>query len=115
MIEGKHNARERKVRVEEILVEVGLKDYLHKRPDYMSGGQQQRVAVARALVKKPKLVLAEKPTANLDSETGDMIIHLMLALNQKFKTTFVFSTHDPMVMEHAKRLLRLKDGKLVDS
>ena len=73
------HARERKVKVEEILVEVGLKDYLHKRPDYMSGGQQQRVAVARALVKKPKLVLAEKPTANLDSETGDMIIHLMLA------------------------------------
>jgi putative ABC transport system ATP-binding protein len=78
----------------------------------MSGGQQQRVAVARALVKKPKLVLADEPTANLDSVTGKEILQLMLELNQKTCTTFVFSTHDKMVMDFARRIIRLRDGKI---
>ncbi len=112
ILEGRHEARERRHLVEEILTEVGLKDFIHRRPNEMSGGQQQRVAVARALVKKPKLVLADEPTANLDSVTGEEILQLMLELNQKTSTTFVFSTHDKMVMDFARRIIRLRDGKI---
>jgi putative ABC transport system ATP-binding protein len=112
ILEGQHASKERRHVVEEILTEVGLKDFIHRRPNEMSGGQQQRVAVARALVKKPKLVLADEPTANLDSVTGKEILELMLELNQKTSTTFVFSTHDKMVMDFARRLIRLRDGKI---
>jgi putative ABC transport system ATP-binding protein len=112
ILEGQHNPKERRRLTEEILTEVGLKDFLHRRPNEMSGGQQQRVAVARALVKNPKLVLADEPTANLDSVTGEEILQLMLELNQKTSTTFVFSTHDKMVMDFARRLIRLRDGKI---
>ncbi len=112
ILEGQHASKERRQLVEEILTEVGLKDFLHRRPNEMSGGQQQRVAVARALVKKPKLVLADEPTANLDSVTGKEILQLMLELNQKTSTTFVFSTHDKMVMDFARRIIRLRDGKI---
>ncbi len=112
ILEGQHDTKERHGLTEEILTEVGLKDFLHRRPNEMSGGQQQRVAVARALVKKPKLVLADEPTANLDSVTGEEILQLMLELNQKTSTTFVFSTHDKMVMDFARRLIRLRDGKI---
>jgi putative ABC transport system ATP-binding protein len=112
ILEGQHESKERRQFVEEILTEVGLKDFLHRRPNEMSGGQQQRVAVARALVKKPKLVLADEPTANLDSVTGEEILQLMLDLNQKTSTTFVFSTHDKMVMDFARRIIRLRDGKI---
>jgi putative ABC transport system ATP-binding protein len=112
ILEGRHESKERRQLVEEILTEVGLKDFIHRRPNEMSGGQQQRVAVARALVKKPKLVLADEPTANLDSVTGEEILQLMLELNQKTSTTFVFSTHDKMVMDFARRIIRLRDGKI---
>ncbi len=112
ILEGQHDSKERHRLTEEILTEVGLKDFLHRRPNEMSGGQQQRVAVARALVKKPKLVLADEPTANLDSVTGQEILELMLELNQKTSATFVFSTHDKMVMDFARRIIRLRDGKI---
>jgi len=112
ILEGRHDTKERLRQTEDILTEVGLKDFLHRRPNEMSGGQQQRVAVARALVKKPKLVLADEPTANLDSVTGEEILQLMLELNQKTTTTFVFSTHDKMVMDFARRIIRLRDGKI---
>jgi putative ABC transport system ATP-binding protein len=112
ILEGRHDIKERHRQTEDILTEVGLKDFLHRRPNEMSGGQQQRVAVARALVKKPKLVLADEPTANLDSVTGEEILQLMLELNQKTSTTFVFSTHDKMVMDFARRIIRLRDGKI---
>ncbi len=112
ILEAQHDTKERHRLTEKILTEVGLKDFLHRRPNEMSGGQQQRVAVARALVKKPKLVLADEPTANLDSVTGKEILQLMLELNQKTSTTFVFSTHDKMVMDFARRIIRLRDGKI---
>ena len=112
ILEGRHDTKERHRQTEDILTEVGLKDFLHRRPNEMSGGQQQRVAVARALVKKPKLVLADEPTANLDSVTGEEILQLMLELNQKTSTTFVFSTHDKMVMDFARILIKLRDGKI---
>ncbi len=112
ILEGRHESKERRRLVEEILTEVGLQDFIHRRPNEMSGGQQQRVAVARALVKKPKLVLADEPTANLDSVTGEEILQLMLELNQKTSTTFIFSTHDKMVMDFARRIIRLRDGKI---
>lgn len=98
--------------VEEILNDVGLLDFKHRKPNELSGGQQQRVAVARALVKKPRLVLADEPTANLDSKTGKNILDLMLKLNRKTSTTFIYSTHDKMVMDFADRLFLLKDGRL---
>ncbi len=112
ILEGQHETKERHRVTEKILTEVGLKDFLHRRPNEMSGGQQQRVAVARALVKNPKMVLADEPTANLDSVTGEGILQLMLELNQKTSTTFVFSTHDKMVMDFARRIIRLRDGKI---
>lgn len=105
---------DRKQRVERLLREVGLGDLMDRRPAELSGGQQQRVAVARALVKNPTLVLADEPTANLDSHTAGEIMALMQSMNEKFGTTFVFSTHDPLVMEHATRLVRLRDG-LIES
>jgi putative ABC transport system ATP-binding protein len=93
-----------------ILREVGLEGMEHRRPGKLSGGQQQRVAVARALVKSPTIILADEPTANLDSETGRAILETMRVLNENHGTTFVFSTHDPMVMEFSRRLIRLQDG-----
>ncbi len=107
-------AAERRERLRAIIDEVGLTGMEDRRPARLSGGQQQRVAVARALVKDPKLVLADEPTANLDSETGAAILDLMHELNQSHKTTFVFSTHDPMVMDRADRLITLRDGRIVD-
>jgi putative ABC transport system ATP-binding protein len=92
--------------------EVGLGDFLHHKPDELSGGQRQRVAIARALITDPKLVLADEPTANLDSATSEQIIDLMLNLNREKGVTFLFSTHDPRVVQHAKRALKIQDGKL---
>jgi putative ABC transport system ATP-binding protein len=109
----KMSATERRVVVEEILTDVGLKDLMHRKPAEMSGGQQQRVAIARALVKKPQLILADEPTANLDSKTGESILDLMLTMNQKTGTTFLFSTHDRMVMDFARRIVHLKDGEIL--
>ncbi len=96
------------------LDEVGLSDYVRHRPDKMSGGQQQRVAIARALVANPSLVIADEPTANLDSDTSRSIIGLMRSLNEKEKTTFIFSTHDQRVLDRVERLVRLEDGRIQD-
>jgi len=108
------NSSNVKDRVMRILADVGLSGLENRRPGDLSGGQQQRVAIARALVKGPDLVLADEPTANLDSETGKAIIELMLEMNQKKGTTFIFSTHDPMVMNYARRLVTVRDGRIAE-
>ena len=112
LILKKTPAPERKSRVEALLDAVGLSDMMHRRPVQMSGGQQQRVAIARSLVCNPVIVLADEPTANVDSETGNALLELMGKLNREQNLTFLFSTHDPMVMEAARRLIRLKDGRI---
>ncbi len=99
-------------RVMAILKEVGLEGLEHRRPDEMSGGQQQRVAIARAIVTEPAIVLADEPTANVDSVTADALLDLMQALNRHNGVTFLFSTHDQRVMDRAHRLIRLHDGKI---
>ncbi len=99
-------------RVMKILEEVGLNGMEDRRPAKLSGGQQQRVAVARALIKEPAIVLADEPTANLDSETGRSVLDLMKELNKKMGTTFIFSTHDKMVMDFADQLVMLHDGTI---
>lgn len=104
---------ERRERVVALLRKVGLGDHIYHRPGELSGGQRQRVAVARALVTRPELVLADEPTANLDSATGEAIVDLMRQINEQEGTTFLFSTHDEKVMRHADRVLRLADGQLV--
>lgn len=104
----------RKERVAEVLEEVGLQGMEDRLPSQLSGGQQQRVAVARAIASKPDIILADEPTANLDSKTGSDLVDMMKELNQKYETTFVFSTHDPIIMERASRLIVLKDGKVAD-
>ena len=106
------NKKEIKERTAKVLKEVGLDGMEKRRPKEMSGGQQQRVAIARALVKKPALILADEPTANLDSKIGREILELMLKLNKSEKTTFIFSTHDQMVMDYARRLVRIRDGQI---
>ncbi len=102
-----------KQRTYDILKEVGLEGMENRRPSRLSGGQQQRIAIARALVKRPQIILADEPTANLDSKTGEEILKLMKRMNEKFGTTFIFSTHDKMVMEYASRLVQLHDGSIV--
>mgnify|MGYP006278996193 CR=1 FL=1 len=103
---------ERHERVLDILNDVGLEDYIDRKPTQLSGGQQQRVAVARAMVSRPSLILADEPTANLDSETGTALLDMMRELNQKTGMTFVFSTHDELVIEKARRIVTLKDGEI---
>jgi putative ABC transport system ATP-binding protein len=105
---------ERRERSLAVLDEVGLSGLGDKRPMELSGGQQQRVAVARAIVCRPRLILADEPTANLDSETAARLLELMARLNREHGVTFLFSTHDPMVMEAARRLVRLKDGRIAE-
>lgn len=111
----KHSRAEIKLRAEKLIADVGLKDFISHRPAELSGGQRQRVAIARALVTKPNIVLADEPTANLDSVTGNNILELMKELNEKEKTTFIFSTHDPEVLKYAKRVVNIKDGKIISS
>ncbi len=96
------------------LEKVGLSDLIHNRPAKMSGGQQQRVSIARSLVNNPSLVIADEPTANLDSENARMIIDLMRELNEKDHTTFIFSTHDQRLLDRVKRSIRMEDGKIVN-
>lgn len=102
-------------RADKLIEEVGLTEYRVHRPAELSGGQRQRVAIARALVTKPSIVLADEPTANLDSETGATILSLMQQLNEIEKTTFIFSTHDPDVLKYAKHMVKLRDGLIVEN
>jgi putative ABC transport system ATP-binding protein len=112
LLQGTFTAKERTARVHALLDAVGLGTYGKHRPSELSGGQRQRVAVARALVTRPTLVLADEPTANLDSQTGAQVIDLMRDLNRKDGTTFIFSTHDAKVMSHASEVVRIEDGRL---
>jgi len=113
MLLQKKSKREREQRAEELLIEVGLKDKLNKRPSELSGGQQQRVAVARALASKPRFILADEPTANLDSKSTENLLEIMAKLNKEDKMTFIFSTHDQRVIDKARRVVTLVDGKIV--
>ena len=112
-MQGLHK-HERNKKSSAILKEVGLEGMENRKPPELSGGQQQRVAVARAIVSQPSLVLADEPTANLDSITANKLIDLMLEINEQHKTTFIISTHDPMIMQRAKTLVKLHDGKIID-
>ena len=112
LLMDKLSRAERKDRVMHFIEEVGLATHLRHRPNELSGGQRQRVAIARALVTKPGIVLADEPTANLDSKTGQSIIDLMRQINELENTTFVFSSHDTGIMKQAKRIVRLLDGKI---
>ena len=105
--------KERELRTKELLDEVGLADKMHCRPSELSGGQQQRVAVARALASKPRFILADEPTANLDSKSAENLLDIMERLNKEEQVTFIFSTHDPRVIEKGKRVITLVDGKIV--
>ena len=113
MIQGM-DAKTRRQKAEEVLIRVGLTDQMHRRPVDMSGGQQQRVAVARAIVSEPAIVLADEPTANLDSKTAGDLLELMERLNADQHITFVFSSHDRNVIDRARRLVRLHDGQIAD-
>lgn len=108
------SAKERRQRVMAMLDAVGLAGRAQHRPDQMSGGQQQRVAIARALAPRPLLVLADEPTANLDTANGEQAMAIMQRLNQETGTAFVFATHDPRVMAFARRLVTMRDGKILD-
>jgi putative ABC transport system ATP-binding protein len=112
LLQGGLGTAERASRVGRLLEEVGLAQHSKHRPNELSGGQRQRVAIARALVTRPQIVLADEPTANLDSKTGETIIDLMKEMNRLEKTTFIFSTHDAKVMAHAKAVVRLEDGRI---
>lgn len=112
LLQGKSEA-ERKERVQRLMESVGLKDNMHRRPSQLSGGQQQRVAVARALAPKPDFILADEPTANLDSHTANALLDLMAQLNAEEHVTFLFSTHDQRVIDRARRVITLEDGMVV--
>ncbi|MCF8025485.1 MAG: ABC transporter ATP-binding protein [Desulfobacteraceae bacterium] len=106
--------KKRRERALDILDEVGLSGRYHNRPAELSGGQQQRVAVARAIVSNPAIVLADEPTANLDSQTGEGLLKIMRKMNEQKAVTFIFSTHDKMVMSYAGRLIHIRDGEIAD-
>jgi len=112
LLNGK-TAAQRKQRVMELLEGVDMTARADHRPDQLSGGQQQRVAVARALATDPKLVLADEPTANLDTENGEQVMEIMKKLNEETSTTFIFATHDPRVIKYASRVVTLQDGLIV--
>jgi putative ABC transport system ATP-binding protein len=107
------NNKEMADRVQYLLTAMGMIDKINVRPKYLSGGQQQRVAVARALASKPKFILADEPTANLDSKSTDTLLDLMASMNEKEQMTFIFSTHDQRVMDKARRIITLEDGKVI--
>ena len=108
------NAAARRTRAMDILKEVGLEGLEDRKPGELSGGQQQRVAVARAIVSGPSLVLADEPTANLDSKTAENLMQMLVQMNAEHNVTFVFSTHDKLVMDFSRRLIQLRDGKIVE-
>jgi putative ABC transport system ATP-binding protein len=109
-----HSASERRARVTELLETVGLGDRGSSRPDQLSGGQQQRVAIARALAVKPTMILADEPTANLDTPNGQQVMETMTRLNKETGVTFVFATHDPRVIQYARRVVTLRDGLVAE-
>lgn len=111
----KNTTRERRERVMQLLESVDLVDRAHHRPDQLSGGEQQRVAVARALAPKPALILADEPTANLDTPNGQQVMEIMTRLNKETGVTFVFATHDPRVIRFARRVIELRDGRIVEN
>jgi putative ABC transport system ATP-binding protein len=113
LLTGVHS-KERRERVMELLDAVGLASRANHRPDQMSGGEQQRVAIARALAPRPRMVLADEPTANLDTENGKQAMEMMQRLNQKTGTAFIFATHDPRVVSFARRVVRLRDGRVAE-
>jgi len=109
------NGRKRRELAKEALVEVGLGDRIGHRPNELSGGQQQRVAIARALVNEPAIVMADEPTGNLDSKSGDEIMELLMKLNQDKGTTLIIVTHDPEIAEHTQRIIHIRDGVVSDA
>lgn len=111
LLQRSPSKRKREQAVKRVIEEVGLADRIRNKPSELSGGQRQRVAIARALVTRPLIVLADEPTANLDSETGHRIVELMRQINETEKTTFIFSTHDSHIMEHARRVVSIRDGR----
>lgn len=111
-LQGEAPGNERRKRATEVLVQLGLGEFCDRRPSELSGGQQQRVAVARAVASMPSLVLADEPTANLDGENAEVLLNMMKDLNSQRGTTFVFSTHDPRVVAHARRVITLVDGRV---
>lgn len=113
MLLQKYSKKEREDRVMQLLTAVGLQDRANNKPSELSGGQQQRVAVARALASKPNYILADEPTANLDSKSSGNLLDLMAQLNQNEKATFIFSTHDQRVIDRARRIVTLEDGQIV--
>jgi putative ABC transport system ATP-binding protein len=113
MLLQKKNEQAINERTLKLLKAVGLEDQIHKRPNEMSGGQQQRVAVARALASKPSFILADEPTANLDSKSSENLLNIMQRLNRDEKTTFIFSTHDQRVIDKANRIITIEDGKII--
>ena len=113
LLMSKFPASQVRAKAKKLLDAVGLAEYMHHRPAELSGGQRQRVAIARALVTEPALVLADEPTANLDSVTGASILDLMAEMNRSLGTTFVFSTHDPHVLKYAKTIVNIHDGLIV--
>lgn len=114
LLMNKFSKQEVRKKADRFIDEVGIKEFADHRPAELSGGQRQRVAIARSLVTEPDIVLADEPTANLDSVTGNNILTLMQDLNKMEKTTFIFSTHDPEVLKYAKRVVHIKDGLRVD-
>ncbi len=115
LLQGKLSGKARRARVDEVIGLVGISEQAGQRPNELSGGERQRVAIARALVTQPSIVLADEPTANLDSGTGLKVIELMKRLNRERQTTFIFSTHDHRVMEHARRIIQIVDGRIDDA
>lgn len=113
MVLQKRPKEERETRTKELLEAVGLGDKLDQKPGQLSGGQQQRVAVARALASQPKFVIADEPTANLDSASTNELLDIMAEMNKKYNTTFIFATHDQRVMDKARRIVTIDDGKVV--
>jgi putative ABC transport system ATP-binding protein len=109
------NAADRRKRVTELIESVDLLDHANHRPDQLSGGQQQRVAIARALATRPALILADEPTANLDTPNGKQVMEIMTRLNQETGVTFVFATHDPRVFNYARRVITLRDGLVAEN
>lgn len=114
LLQGKLSPREREARIMALVERVGLASHVYHRPMELSGGQRQRVAIARALVTKPALIMADEPTANLDSKTGEQILDLMREMHREENTTFIFSTHDASVMRLARRVVKLVDGQIAE-